>query len=83
MYLIVLAVLAAVFSWVGLAFFGVSIISAALIGALIGIFIPAIIVLVGLVILYMYRAQPKVAITAALVCFIAAWIMAMMPGGGL
>lgn len=82
MYLIVLAVLAAVFSWVGVAFFGVALISGVLVGAFIGVFIPAIMVLVGLVILYMYRSQPKIAIGAALACFVAAWVLAMMPGGG-
>jgi hypothetical protein len=83
MYLVIVAVLAAVFSTVGLAFFGITLISAALIGALIGIFIPAILVLVGLIILFMYRGQPRIGIGAALFCFVVAWVIAMLPGGGL
>ncbi|MDW5563216.1 MAG: hypothetical protein SA339_08315 [Methanomassiliicoccus sp.] len=75
--LIVLLVLGAIFSWVGLAFFGVAILSAAIIGALIGIFIPAILILVAFLVLIGIVPTPgwQMRMIISIGLIIVAWII--------
>jgi hypothetical protein len=84
-FFLVLAVLLAVFSWAGLAIFGVAILSATLVAALIGLFIPAILVGMGLLIFIGIVPTPSfpIRMIAVGVLMFLAWVIASLPGGGL
>lgn len=83
--LLILAVVFAIFSWAGLAIFGVAIVSTAILGAMIGMFIPAILVLVGFLVLIGIVPTPgwQARLGISLVIFVLAWFISSLPGGGL
>lgn len=84
-YLLILAIIAAVFSTAGVALFGLAAVSAIVVGALIGIFIPAIFVIVGLAVMgfTLIGRIPFIPGTiVTVVMFLVAWVIATLPGGG-
>ena len=82
-YSIILAVCVAIFSVGGAAFFGVAFLSSFVFAAMLGLFIPAILVLVAfLVLLGVIPAPWQVRIGGCMVLIVLAWFISSLPGGG-
>jgi hypothetical protein len=77
MYLLIIGVLALVLTPIGLAFFGVAILSTAIIAVLIGFFLPVIFLALALAILAGVIPMPgfKYRIAGTVICFAAAWAL--------
>lgn len=77
MYLLIIGVLALLLTPIGLAFFGITILSAAIIAVLIGYFLPAIFFGLGMLLLLGIVPMPKFEyrIIGALACFVVVWAL--------
>lgn len=81
-YSIILAVCVAVFSIGGAAFFGVAFLSSFIFAAMIGMFIPALLVLVAFLILVGVIPAPwQVRIIGCIALLFLAWFISSLPGG--
>ena len=76
-YLIIVAVLAAVLTPIGLAALGITIVSVSILGVLAFYFMPALLMLLGALILFGIIPIPKFTwrIAAVIICFVGAWAL--------
>lgn len=76
-YLIIIAIIAAIVTPIGLAFFGVAIVAGSIIGVLFFYFMPAILICLGIGMLLNFVPLPGVnyRIIGALACFVGAWAL--------
>ncbi len=76
-YLLIIGLIALVLTPIGLAFFGVAILSAAIVAVLIGYFMPFIFGVVGLAILAGLIPMPRfeIRIIATLACWVVAYLL--------
>ena len=76
-YLLIVGVLALVITPIGLAFFGIAILSTAIVGVLIMYFLPAILIGAAIAIMLGFVPMPKFEyrVIGALVCLFLAWAL--------